>query len=187
MIVFLQCSTNNRASTVYRLFHNAVQTFGLPSRVRSDKGRENCDVAWFMLSHPLRGPNRGSHIAVRSVHNQRIERLWRDLYTGCTYVFYQLFCHMEECSLLDPSNEVHIFPLHFVFLPRINRHLRIFSSGYNNGPISTERNMTPVQLWVNGFMQMQRSNHRVVQELRQRVSNFLHQMFCQGIQCQDKR
>ena len=87
---------------------------------------------------------------------------------------------MEECSLLDPSNEVHIFPLHFVFLPRINRHLRIFSSGYNNGPISTERNMTPVQLWVNGFMQMQRSNHRVVQELRQRVSNFLHQVFCQG-------
>ena len=80
MIVFLECHTNNRASTVYRLFHNALQTYGLPSRVRSDKGRENCDVAWFMLSHPLRGPTRGSHIAGRSVHNQRIERLWRDLY-----------------------------------------------------------------------------------------------------------
>ena len=75
MIVFLQCSTNNRASTVYRLFHNAVQTYGLPLRVRSDKGRENCDVAWFMLSNPLRGPKRGSHIAGRSVHNQH--RLWR--------------------------------------------------------------------------------------------------------------
>lgn len=184
MIVFLQCSTNNRASTVYGLFQNAVQTFGLPSRVRSDKGRENCDVAWFMLSHPLRGPNRGSHIAGRSVHNQRIERLWRDLYTGCTYVFYQLFCHMEECSLLDPSNEVHIFALHFVYLPRINRHLRIFSSGHNNGPISTERNMTPVQLWVNGLMQIQGSNHRVAQELRQRVSNFLHhRVFYRGFQC----
>lgn len=85
------------------------------------------------------------------------------------HVFYQLFCHMEECSLLDPSNEVHIFALHFVCLPRINRHLRIFSSGHNNGPISTERNMTPVQLWVNGLMQIQGSNHRVVQELRQRA------------------
>ena len=77
MIVFLECHTNNRASTVYRLFHNAVQTYGLPSRVRSDKGRENYDVPWFMLSHPLRGPTRGSHIAGRSVHNQRIERLAR--------------------------------------------------------------------------------------------------------------
>ena len=50
MIVFLECSTNSHASTVYALFQNAVETFGLPSRMRSDKGRENYDVAWFMLS-----------------------------------------------------------------------------------------------------------------------------------------
>jgi len=29
--------------------------------------------------------------------------------------------------------------------------------------------MTPVQLWVNGLLQLRRSNHRVVQELRERV------------------
>ena len=44
--------------------------------------------------------------------------------------------------------------------------------------------MTPVQLWVNGLMQKQGSNHRVAQELRQRVSNFLHhRVFCRGFQC----
>ena len=53
MIVFMECSTNNRASTVCTLFRNAVHTFGLPSRVRSDKGGENADVAWLMLSHPV--------------------------------------------------------------------------------------------------------------------------------------
>ena len=45
MIVYLECSANNRASTVYELFLNAVSQFGLPSRVRSDQGGESILVA----------------------------------------------------------------------------------------------------------------------------------------------
>ena len=72
MIVFLEANTNNEAATVFQLFLGAVAKFGLPSRVRTDKGGENVDIARYMLSHPLRGPDRGSHITGRSVHNQRI-------------------------------------------------------------------------------------------------------------------
>jgi hypothetical protein len=60
--VFLKASDNNRADTVLQLFLAAVDEYGLPSRVRSDKGGENVDVSWYMLSHPQRGPGIGSMI-----------------------------------------------------------------------------------------------------------------------------
>ena len=70
MIVYLHAATNNRASTVFQQFHEAVQCSALGSRhVCAHKGGENVDVAWFMLNHPQRDPDRGSHIGGRSVHN----------------------------------------------------------------------------------------------------------------------
>ena len=57
--VYLHCSDNNRASTVFSLFHSAILQYGLPSRVRSDSGGVNVHVADFMLTHPERGSGRG--------------------------------------------------------------------------------------------------------------------------------
>jgi hypothetical protein len=65
--VFLKVSNNNRSDTVLQAFQEAASVYGLPERVRSDKGGENVGVAELMLQ--TRGA--GSFIAGRSVHNQR--------------------------------------------------------------------------------------------------------------------
>ena len=80
LIVHLHCSTNNRASTVLELFEAGVAKYGLPSRVRSDKGMENVDVAWYMLTHPLRGRDRGGQKCAQPEDREALEGLVHWMY-----------------------------------------------------------------------------------------------------------
>ena len=148
--VFLSCSTNNKAATVYSLFIKAVEDWGLPSRVRCDQGSENVDVVKHMLS--TRGTGRGSALVGRSVHNQRIERLWRDVFEDVLANFYELFSLMEELGLLDPLSENDLWCLQFAFLHHINFCLHEWSAAWVRHPLSTANNKTPLQLWIKGSL-----------------------------------
>lgn len=83
MIVYLQCANNNCAATVVDLFQAATQQFGIPSRVRADRGGEDSGVARFIVTH--QGGGRGSFISGLSVHNQRIERFGKTCLVGALF------------------------------------------------------------------------------------------------------
>ena len=149
-VVYLHASDNNNADTVSKLFRAAVSECGWPSRVRSDKGGENIDVARLMVS--VRGSGRRSHLVGSSVHNQRVERLWRDTFRCACRFFYFLFYEMEDLGILDPDRNEDLFALHYVFIPRINVQLLQFKHAWNNHPIRTEHGLSPLQLWQRGMI-----------------------------------
>uniref|UniRef100_A0A096M9Y3 Integrase catalytic domain-containing protein n=1 Tax=Poecilia formosa TaxID=48698 RepID=A0A096M9Y3_POEFO len=148
-IMFLTASNNNRASTVLKAFITAVQKFGLPIRVRSNRGGENVEVACHMLQHPesQKGAER-SFITGRSVHNQRIERMWRDVWCVVTVNYRYALQYLADTADFDPDNEVDLACIHFVMLPRLNRHLEVFSVAWERHSLSTEQGRSPQQLWI---------------------------------------
>ena len=147
LIVYMGCAPNNKAETVNCLFTVATLEFGLPEEIRSDGGGENVDVWRNMVTQ--HGDNSVA-IVGSSTHNERIERLWVDVARSVIRVFARSFRDLEGAGALNPLNEVDIYCLHYIFLPRINRCLHSFVESWNHHRISTERSMTPYQLFLGG-------------------------------------
>lgn len=173
LVTGIRASDNNRADTVADLFHSARQAHGTPSRVRGDHGVENLDVAAFMES--TYGVERGSYIwgryvkfisisqaianisynFVRSVHNIRIERLWRDVTRGFGLKWKNFFVDLEAEAGLQPDNDAHIWLLHYLFLQAVNNDAAEWAEVWNshNVRIQGERERSPRDMFFFGQLE----------------------------------
>jgi hypothetical protein len=110
-------------------------------------GMENIKVAEYMGS--VRGPH--SMLVGKSTHNQRIERLWRDVFEGVLTYFYDLFYFLEDEALLDVLIEKHLYALHHVYIGKINERLNVWRNAWNNHRIRTVKS-TPLRLFTAGML-----------------------------------
>ena len=105
-----------------QLFQNTVVWYGLPLRVRVDFGTKKVKIASYVLECLAKDINRGSFITGRSVHNGfsvKLVAVWYGITRISSISWKQFLSH--------PLNEMHLFALHHVFLPRINKALAEFT------------------------------------------------------------
>lgn len=154
-LIYIEVANNNKARTVLNMFIKGTRECGLPKRVRGDKGSENFAVKDYMFE---KSENPSPYIFGRSVHNTRIERLWRDVNIQVSYIFKSHFESLEQEGVLDENNDLQVLLLSYVFLPRIQRALDAFKDNWNNHGVRTMNNWTPLQKWTVGMMQQSSSN-----------------------------
>jgi hypothetical protein len=118
------------------MFLDAVLEYGVPSRIRGDRGGENRDVAILMIL--LRGSARASFMWGSLVFNTRIKRLWLEVGTQFARAWRAFFYLLERRHLLDRGNKHHLWLLQYLFLESINNDCQDFQATWNAHPISGE-------------------------------------------------
>jgi len=173
LVTGIRVHNNNRANSVLELFLDAIHSYGVPSRVRGDHGTENLEVARWMEEH--RGRDRGSYIWGRSVHNNRIERLWVDVSRGYNFKWKDLFIDLEHNHGLNARDPRHKWLLSHLFLDLINYDAREWAASWNSHILAVrgERGRSPMDRFFFGMIQSgPRGIRRITEAADEQVDDF---------------
>ena len=78
---------------------------------------------------------------------------------------YSFLSHMEQNGILESTNIIDLFCLHYIFCPRINHQLSLFVEAWNHHPLRTEGNWTPQQIWVNDMISQDNAENTAVRDI----------------------
>jgi len=87
-------------------FVTAVHMHGVPLKIQTDLGGENVDAWQCTINYH---GNEGCVMTGSSVHNERVERLWRDVSCSVIIPFKEMFINLEDDGILDVQNETDLF------------------------------------------------------------------------------
>lgn len=144
-IIYVKATHDNKSQTVLRFFKQGIADFGLPKRVRADKGGENILTRLVMQENST---STNPFLAGPSVHNQRIERLWGDVNKNVEHVYKPIFEDLQAQGLLSQGDNIDLFCLLYVYLPRIDVAVQDFVNNWNNHSMRELKNKTPNQVWT---------------------------------------
>jgi len=143
---YIHVGTDNSASTNLKAFRGGVNAYGLPSRVRADKGGEGIKIARYMLRR--RGLNRGSYQTGPSIHNQRVERFNLDCNEKVVRPYQEIYKQLVINRIFRQDSNAHKFVLQYMLLGKLKYDFETFRLAWNNHKCRTEHYKTPNQLKI---------------------------------------
>ena len=74
--------------------------------------------------------------------------------------------HYVILGMICCDDDLNLFILHYIYLPRINHTINIFIDSWNNHPVRTMKNWSPRKIWTNGMIDARNRHINHIQELQ---------------------
>ena len=174
LIIYCKATGRNTSEAVKPIFMEACEQLGAyPFHLRTDRGWENRGMWEVMLDQRADYITKCAFVGP-STRKTRIERLWRTYNCSKMMKYRRMFRSMEQNNGLDRHNQVHIWCLHYIFIPRLNRELQAWVQSQNNkahpGDPVQQLRRTPEQRFVEGLQRVYSDEFRT-QMLERETTN----------------
>ncbi|XP_057305663.1 uncharacterized protein LOC130644179 isoform X1 [Hydractinia symbiolongicarpus] len=137
-------SGHSHGSNILTAFKNSVDKYSWPNMISTDERDEKAHVWKAMVEE------KGDMSVEMSTKLERVQWITiikNDLNAHIFNPVIETFTELEQEGSLNISNETDLFCLHFVYLPRINKLLQDFMTGYNSCAIPKGSGATPSQIF----------------------------------------
>ena len=85
-----------------------------------------------------------------------LKMFWKNAFNLFIILPRRIFL-LSSRGYLDPTSAIHLYSVHYVYLPRVNNSLEQFQGGWNHHGIRTADYKSPYQIFTDGALKLQQS------------------------------